>query len=97
MKVKIKERHIRDGKKCNGCNCPVALAIREKYDLGIADVTVCDEEVVIHWPKEVVFYATSSAANKFINDFDHDRPVEPVEIKLTREGEWMGLRDIDYD
>ena len=97
MKVSIQERHIRIGKQCAANSCPVALAIREKYGLGINDVTVCDDEVVVHWSKEVAFYTTSPAANKFINEFDKGWQVEPIEIELTREGGWMELENIHYE
>ena len=97
MKVAIKERHIRNGEKCSGSGCPLALAIHDKFDGENLGIEVSNNEVLIHWAKEDVFYAPDEAGKKFISDFDMGYPVEPIKIELIREGKWTGLRDIDYD
>ena len=97
MKVSIEERHIREGEKCKGGRCPIALAIREKYDLEEYDIGVCAEEVIIDFPEASTFYSPDKAAQEFIHRFDKGLTVEPIEIELTRDGEWTGLKGIDYE
>ncbi len=76
MIIQVTEDHIRLGKRSNSTRCPVALAVRDILPAAKILGTILIVEtpwLKIHLPKKVT---------KFVEDFDHFRPVEPFSFEL---------------
>jgi len=62
MEIKVTQEHIDNGKKCNSGECPIALALREKFPEALISasqvkILVCERESwLVHEisPPEVV-------------------------------------------
>lgn len=77
IKVKITEEHIRSGKPRTITLCPIALALKDKFPyssvrVGADDVSIDDSE-----------YNLSKEARRFVDRFDHEKPVAPATFILT--------------
>jgi NADPH-dependent 2,4-dienoyl-CoA reductase/sulfur reductase-like enzyme len=89
-RVSVTEKHIADGKRCNGAECPIALALLEALAAqGAADVTVLVEVDVVlvalldaDGPRQ--FRAEMPPqATAFVEHLDDAEHVEPFEFVLT--------------
>lgn len=79
-RVKVRQKHIDEGSKGNGNNCPIALAIQDATGVEMFvgssvyyPPKVYDENIVMDNTPEIT---------DFINDFDSDSPVQPFEFNL---------------
>ncbi len=80
MLVKVTQIDIDNGVPCDGCLCPIALAIDRDYNL---DVKVhADGGIVINdGEKETEVWAGYEAAS-FIESFDDGNEVNPFSFEL---------------
>ena len=74
IRVVVTEKHIHDGKRGHCRLCPVALALKKKYDVAA--------ETVYYGG----YYGNTAllpiAAQKFIHNFDNGKPVKPFSFTI---------------
>ena len=75
--IKVSADHIARGTKCDECNCPVALAIKEIVADGVY-VQVCGDEIDLGGD----LIQSARQVEQFVFDFDKGLPVEPFEFAL---------------
>lgn len=92
LTVQVTQKHIDDGKPTDGCNCPVALAIREHFPglVGPHSVHVRAIYATVYLPDGRVLDAPlPREAQHFIKVFDASEealpadPFTPFEFTLT--------------
>jgi len=78
MKINVEQRHIDNGVPHDGCNCPVALALKDYYNMydgitvGHAAYSIYKDQM--YWfPREVT---------RFILDFDGGLTVNPISFEI---------------
>jgi hypothetical protein len=80
IKVQVKKKHIKKGRRCLGDRCPVALALEEAAGKPIG-VSVEDFYISIYRGKNKanIFRETKSprSAYRFVKKFDNYKPIEP--------------------
>lgn len=82
LKVQVTSKHIEQGKRFDSGYCPVALALRDKLDLG-TPVTVYPSYCILgssshYWSCD----RDVGQVALFINRFDRRMPVEPFEFEF---------------
>lgn len=92
MRVEVRQKHIdqalalraaRGG--ASGHECPIALAMKEQTKIPVlasASVGV-DSAALFMAGQKVGEYTLSQSAQRFVEDFDHDRHVEPRTFMLV--------------
>jgi hypothetical protein len=78
MKVKITEQHVQKGQRCESNFCPIALALKERFD----DPSVGSHGGSILQQGRRSFFMLDPKGRKFVADFDKGLPVEPCELNL---------------
>ncbi|AXH46555.1 hypothetical protein SEA_ROBINSPARKLES_110 [Gordonia phage RobinSparkles] len=83
MKVTVTQEHIDKGKPWEICNCPIALALKEK---GFANVEVSTLAISVGKNNQALLnhYSVPSIAKQFIKAFDDGQTVEPFEFETRR-------------
>ena len=80
---KVEQKHIDNGVPSHRCKCPVALAIKEKFEnsgCGVIDVDVDVYTIVVEFDnRDVSVYSTPHEIQTFLRDFDAGVEVEPFE------------------
>ena len=82
MKITVTAKNIKDGKRCDGRYCPVALAIKDvlrKLKLPVGVVVVNDNMALVlkH------YWWCSKSVTNFVNSFDHtDRKIRPFSFTI---------------
>lgn len=80
IKILVTQKHINEGCKNDGSNCPIALALLDtcKLNYVYVDGGVLRGSLVGVYPGGPTVGAwTPKEARQFICDFDNGRPVEP--------------------
>lgn len=81
MIIQVKQKHIKNGIKSDPCNCPVALAIKER--LSTEDVIVDDLGIGIGLYLET--FRSTKKLESFIKNFDNGKKVKPFSFRLIKE------------
>ncbi|ANA87336.1 hypothetical protein PBI_KAMPE_104 [Gordonia phage Kampe] len=83
MKVTVTQEHIDKGKRWEICNCPIALALKEK---GFNNVEVSTFEISASKHNDLMInhYRVPSVAKRFIKSFDDGHPVEPFTFEARK-------------
>ena len=76
MKIRVTRKHIKQGKWKNARSCPIALAL---VGCGLNDVVVGSSEADI---KGQCCLPLPKTARRFIERFDHGKPVKPFVFNL---------------
>lgn len=87
MKIKVTKKHIKDAKRLchveeygNESCCPVALALREKFDEPLV-VSGCNARFVTG-SLEAVILLLPQKVEEFVHAFDWDRAVKPFTFEI---------------
>jgi hypothetical protein len=83
MKIEVTQEHIEKGVPEEECNCPIALAIRDAFNVEELEVSVNATVIRVgfdHCP-------TPEEAEAFVCDFDDGRSVRPFTFDLPIEEE----------
>ena len=86
--INIEQKHIKKGRKSDVNYCPIAMALREQFNLGkdMDAVSVNDDEITIYKSNGFFFRFTwdtlPKIAESFINKFDGGKKVKPFKFKL---------------
>jgi hypothetical protein len=82
MKVKVTISHIQQGVKLRQTHCPIALAIKEQYDFSYVSVG----SIAAHLYEGSIRTECELPAEvqRFVKDFDTDKPVQPMEFELCK-------------
>jgi hypothetical protein len=75
MIVRVTEHHIKNGKVGDGCNCPVALAMKDCLNSHLAFVDIDTLSIA---PGQYI--VTPKIVKDFICDFDDGKSVAPFEF-----------------
>lgn len=84
MRITVTAEHIRCGVPCDGCNCPISLAIREQCSIPAGGVDISplaawvQAEDMAPWKRRPL----PLEAAEFVRDFDANRPVQPFAFDL---------------
>jgi hypothetical protein len=70
MRVKVMQKHIREGRKQSTSTCAVALAIKERFKAN--DVMVANMATI-----DGINYELPEKVHKFIDRFDEGKSVKP--------------------
>ena len=76
-KIQVTQEHINKGKRMKACECPVALAIRDKTKW-IPDVS----SLIVTFPGTLDTEWLPAKAAEFVNAFDSGNPVKPFEFEM---------------
>ena len=79
MKISITAEHIKNGKRKDACNCPIALAFKS---LGWDQVTVGPTIISLLKTNHAKHLKHSLQSNIFINHFDNGLTVIPMELEF---------------
>lgn len=77
MRVKVTQKHIKNGKNGDREFCPIALALMDK---GSQCVTVLHKSCYLNGHS----YRLPIVAREFILKFDRDQKVEPFEFNIRK-------------
>ena len=76
MKISVKQRHIKEGRRNASMYCPIALATQEA-----AGTENCGAGPCKMWIGDN-FYSLPPSARDFVNYFDRGFPVAPFEFEI---------------
>lgn len=79
MKISITAEHIKNGKRKDARNCPIALAFKS---LGWEKVTVVPAIISLSSATHTKHLKHSLQSNIFINHFDNGLTVIPMELEF---------------
>lgn len=91
MKVKVTRKHISKGRKGDSESCPIALALRDKFNLSRGLVNVYESSVVIDNEDDIEGdeeYYFIRRGQRFIQRFDKGLPVKPCTVELINGLNW---------
>ena len=82
---KVEQKHIDNGIRMHTYKCPIALAIREKFEssgCGIVQIDVDSEDIFVWFDNGETrqHYETPIEAQLFLEDFDNGDEVEPFDF-----------------
>ena len=80
MKIRVTQKHLREGKRNEADRCPLALALR---DMGVETPWVEEEDIYYGGQGKRCHHTRDSLA--FINSFDEGLPVHPMTFDLRIE------------
>ncbi|QDK02061.1 hypothetical protein SEA_GIBBLES_104 [Gordonia phage Gibbles] len=81
MKVTVTQEHIDNGKPYEICNCPIALALKDK-DFNHVEVSTIG--MTASKDDELLYYTIPTVAKEFIKAFDDGQPVKPFTFEARR-------------
>lgn len=81
MKIKVKQKHIKNGKPCTGEGCPIALALKEqtgeRWEVGDRDAISMD-----NYYRRIIL---PENVWKIIDDYDNSKKMKPFEFDFPFE------------
>jgi hypothetical protein len=80
--VRVNAADIKNGKKNNPRQCPLALAILRKHPTA-GEVAVSNPFVFVHFPKRTNRYVIDQKTWDFVYLFDHNQPVKPATFSMA--------------
>jgi hypothetical protein len=83
MLIQVTQEDIKNGKRCHGCYCPVALAVTRVVPQ--ADKVIRVETTGLQLTPHAKWLQLPESARTFIRDFDTKQPVAPFEFELPSE------------
>lgn len=81
MIVKVTKKHIKEGKRRNSCECPVALAISDALDRR-ATVVVNHEDILFSTYDVSYCQSSPRSVQRFVKTFDDLGAVKPFAFYL---------------
>ncbi len=82
MQITVTAEHIKNGVRKTACECPIALALREKfYDAHVtSDIVQIKKKENDYWHE----YRPAQRMIIFINHFDQGLTVVPTELEMRK-------------
>lgn len=80
MKIKVEQKHIDAGRRMDGRECPVALAMTEQMKMPIAVMGFSYGYLVDGYTREV--FRMPEEARARVHDFDNGKGMQPFEFEL---------------
>jgi len=80
MIIYVCDDHIEEGRKCVNDKCPVALAL---IKAGMTEVNVGSYDLSFVYKGKHYYKEFTYKVQKFINSFDGDSPVQPMEFEIN--------------
>lgn len=87
IELSIKQAHIDVGVRGSYWNCPIALALKEKFNPELCRVSVTNQFASISIPAYSIgeaIFSLDDAGKSFIPAFDTKQKVMPLKVTLTR-------------
>lgn len=87
IRVTVTKEHIKQAKKLISqgseviCNCPIALALQEKFNVGDSPHEVFGSSAYIYGKGS---FSLSHAARNFVRNFDEKKKVQPTTFYLEK-------------
>ena len=82
LEVKVTQEHINRGIRANTNQCPIALALRDIFQIKspkYRDISVDSYTIKVYR----VYFSITKRAKTFMNKFDQNQEVKPITFRFT--------------